>query len=199
MDYNTQREKLILPEYGRCIQDMVNHALTIKDKRQRQNCAFTIIGLMANMQSYTGNEDDFYQKLWNHLAYISGYKLDINYPVKIERIEDQVKLRSKVPYPQQKIRRKHYGALVEELIARLCDMQPGKERDELTLAVANQMKRDLASWNSNALSDEKILADLAEYTGGKIDIQPDEIRLINDKEALAGVPQQTNNRKKKKK
>ena len=81
MDYNTQREKLRLPEYGRCIQEMVNYAVALEDKNERQRCAFTIIDLMANMQTFTGNADDFYQKLWNHLAFISDYQLDIDYPV----------------------------------------------------------------------------------------------------------------------
>ncbi len=63
MDYNTKRDKLVLPEYGRCIQDMVHYAMDLDDRSERQRCAFTIIDLMANMQAYNGNEDDFYQKL----------------------------------------------------------------------------------------------------------------------------------------
>ncbi|MBQ8675142.1 MAG: DUF4290 domain-containing protein [Bacteroidaceae bacterium] len=199
MDYNTQRTKLLLPEYGRCIQDMVEYAMTIDDRKERQRCAFTIIDLMANMQAYSGNEDDFYQKLWNHLAYISSYKLDIDYPVEIQRIDKQEKKRERVPYPQKNISRRHYGAIIEQLTHRLNDMEPGEERDNLTRLVANQMKRNLASWNSNALDDEKILEDLAEYTDGKISLLPNEIELISDREALADVWQQGASKKKKKK
>ena len=205
MDYNTQREKLKLTEYGRCIQEMVNYAMGIEDRKERQRCAYTIIDLMANMQSFTGNAEDFYQKLWNHLAYISDYQLDIDYPVEIQHIDKQETHRDRVPYPQKRIARRHYGAIIEQLTKHLTEMEPGQKRDELTRLVANQMKLALAKWNSNALDDEKILSDLAEYTDGKISLLPSEIKLMSDKEALASI-QQTNSsnnngggKKKKKK
>ena len=200
MDYNTQREKLKLPEYGRCIQEMVNYAVALEDKQERQRCAFTIIDLMANMQTFTGNPDDFYQKLWNHLAFISDYQLDIDYPVEIQHIDKQETQRDRIPYPQKKIARRHYGSIIEQLTKKLAEMEPGEERDELTLLVANQMKRALANWNSNALDDEKILSDLAEYTDKKISLMPSEIDLMSNKEALASVnPSNTNGGGKKKK
>lgn len=199
MDYNTKREKLILPEYGRCIQDMVNHAMTIEDRTERQRCAFTIIDLMANMQAYNGDEDDFYQKLWNHLALISNYKLDIDYPVEIQHIDKQDIKRERIPYPQKNISRRHYGAIVEQLAHTLCDMPDGDERNELIRLVANQMKRSLANWNSNALDDEKILDDLAEYTNGKISLLPSEVDLISDRDIMAEVQQNMLAKKKKKK
>ena len=200
MDYNTQREKLRLHEYGPCIQEMVNYAVALEDNNERQRCAFTIIDLMANMQTFTGNADDFYQKLWNHLAFISDYQLDIDYPVEIQHINEQEKQRDRIPYPQKKIARRHYGLIIEQLTKKLTEMEPGKERDELTLLVANQMKRALANWNSNALDDEKILSDLAEYTDKKISLMPSEITLMTNKEALASVMNtNTNGGKKKKK
>lgn len=203
MDYNTQREKLRLPEYGRCIQEMVDYAVALEDRKERQRCAYTIIDLMANMQKFTGNPDDFYQKLWNHLAYISDYQLDIDYPIEIQHIDKQKTKRDRVPYPQKRIERRHYGTIIEQLTKRLMEMEPGAEREELTLLVANQMKLALAKWNSNALDDEKILSDLAEYTQGKISLLPSEIKLISDKEAIANAQQTNSNsgggKKKKKK
>lgn len=203
MDYNTQREKLRLPEYGRCIQEMVDYAVALEDRKERQRCAYTIIDLMANMQKFTGNPDDFYQKLWNHLAYISDYQLDIDYPIEIQHIDKQETKRDRVPYPQKRIERRHYGTIIEQLTKRLMEMEPGAEREELTHLVANQMKLALAKWNSNALDDEKILSDLAEYTQGKISLLPSEIKLISDKEAIANAQQTNSNsgggKKKKKK
>ena len=202
MDYNTQREKLRLPEYGRCIQEMVDYAVALEDRKERQRCAYTIIDLMANMQKFTGNPDDFYQKLWNHLAYISDYQLDIDYPIEIQHIDKQETKRDRVPYPQKRIERRHYGTIIEQLTKRLMEMEPGADRDELTRLVANQMKLALAKWNSNALDDEKILSDLAEYTQGKISLLPSEIKLISDKEAIANAQQTNSNSgggKKKKK
>ena len=203
MDYNTQREKLRLPEYGRCIQEMVDYAVALEDRKERQRCAYTIIDLMANMQKFTGNPDDFYQKLWNHLAYISDYQLDIDYPIELQHIDKQETKRDRVPYPQKRIERRHYGTIIEQLTKRLMEMEPGAEREELTRLVANQMKLALAKWNSNALDDEKILSDLAEYTQGKISLLPSEIKLISDKEAIANAQQTNSNsgggKKKKKK
>ncbi len=199
MYYNTKREKLILPEYGRCIQDMVNYAMTIEDKKERQRCAFTIIDLMANMHDYHGDANDFYQKLWNHLALISEYKLDIDYPIEIQHIYEQENKRDKVPYPQKKIVKRHYGSIIEQLTKKLTDMKSGVEKDQLTLLVANQMKRSLANWNSNAMDDEKVLEDLAEYTNKNISLLPSEINLISSKEALSEIQQTSVGKKKKKK
>lgn len=199
MDYNTQRPHLILPEYGRCIQDMVMHAITIEDKDERQRCAFTIIDLMANMQEYSGNEDDFYQKLWNHLAYISGYKLDIDYPVEIQRMDDNQIKREPIPLPKKNISQRHYGAIVEAMTKQLSEMEPGDERDELVRLVANQMKRAIANWNVNALDDEKIMEDLARLTDGKIQMLPSEVDLMSDKDIINELAQQGAGNKKRKK
>ncbi len=199
MDYNTQRSKLVLPEYGRCIQDMVEYAMTIEDRGERQRCAYTIIDLMANIQKFDGNEEDFFQKLWNHLALISGYKLDIDYPVEIQHADEQEQKRERVPYPQQRIKKRHYGLLVERLTKKLAEMEPGEKRNKLTELVANQMKRDLANWNANALSDEKVVDDLAEYTDQKVAVLPSELDLMSDKQVLAEIQQTGTGKKKKKK
>lgn len=206
MDYNTQRTKLVLPEYGRCIQDMVEYAMTITDRQERQRCAYTIIKLMSNIQQFSGDEEDFYQKLWNHLALISDYKLDIDYPVEIQKVDEQQQKRDKVPYPQKRIKRRHYGYIIEQLTKKLTEMEPGKERDEMIELVANQMKRSLANWSPNAMDDEKVMGDLADFTGGKISLLPSEVNLISDNQAIAesqsantGNGNNNNSGKKKKK
>lgn len=203
MDYNTQRTQLVLPEYGRCIQDMVEYAMTIEDRKERQRCAFTIIDLMSNIQKFSGDENDFYQKLWNHLALISGYKLDIDYPVEIQRADEQQQKRDKVPYPQKKIKRRHYGFIIEQFTKRLVDIEPGQERNNMIEFVANQMKRSLASWNPNALDDEKVMDDLADYTNKKVSLLPSEVNLISDRQAIAeaqaGGGNNSQSKKKKKK
>lgn len=204
MEYNTTRTKLRLPEYGRSIQQMVEYAMTLSDKEERQRCAYTIIELMANMQTFNGNAEDFYQKLWNHLAFISNYKLDIDYPVEIQNFDEQEAKRDIMPYPQKRIARRHYGSIIEQLAKKLMEMEPGGERDELIYLVANQMKVDLASWNSNALDDEKILSDLAEFTKGKVQLLPSEIQLMTNRQAIAYAQQigstgNGNGKKKKKK
>lgn len=198
MDYNTQRKKLILPEYGRCIQEMVDHAKTIEDREERQQCANTIIKLLSNLYGKQSAKEDVTQKLWNHLAAMANYELDIDYPVEIENLFKRENKRENIKLPQKKIRKPHYGALAEETTKVLQTMEDGEEKDALIRLVANQMKRNLANWNPNALSDEKILDDLADFTHGKVQLLPNEIDLIPDAEILKDISMSQVKKKKKK-
>lgn len=198
MDYNTQRKKLILPEYGRCIQEMVDHAKTIEDREERQQCANTIIKLLSNLYGKQSAKEDVTQKLWNHLAAMANYELDIDYPVEIENLFERENKRENIKLPQKKIRKPHYGALAEETTKVLQTIEDGEEKDALIRLVANQMKRNLANWNPNALSDEKILDDLADLTHGKVQLLPNEIDLIPDAEILKDISMSQVKKKKKK-
>lgn len=198
MDYNTQGKKLILPEYGRCIQEMVDHAKTIEDREERQQCANTIIKLLSNLYGKQSAKEDVTQKLWNHLAAMANYELDIDYPVEIENLFERENKRENIKLPQKKIRKPHYGALAEETTKVLQAMEDGEEKDALIRLVANQMKRNLANWNPNALSDEKILDDLADFTHGKVQLLPNEIDLIPDAEILKDISMSQVKKKKKK-
>lgn len=198
MDYNTQRKKLILPEYGRCIQEMVDHTKTIEDREERQQCANTIIKLLSNLYGKQSAKEDVTQKLWNHLAAMANYELDIDYPVEIENLFERENKRENIKLPQKKIRKPHYGALAEETTKVLQTMEDGEEKDALIRLVANQMKRNLANWNPNALSDEKILDDLADFTHGKVQLLPNEIDLIPDAEILKDISMSQVKKKKKK-
>ena len=198
VDYNTERTHLVLPEYGRAIQQMVDHALTIEDRSERQCCAQTIVALMKNMQDTHCDQEELTHKLWNHLAAMASYKLDIDYPVEIECHFADTDKREVIPYPQKKIHKRHYGAIVEELASKLTDIESEDERMELTSLIANCMKRDLANWNRDAMDEEKILEDLANYTDGKVALQIGEVDFISDNEALnSSVPQGGKKKKKK--
>lgn len=198
VDYNTERTTLVLPEYGRAIQQMVDHAMTIEDRDERQRCAETIVALMKNMEDSHCDQDELTHKLWNHLAVMSSYKLDIDYPVEIERHSADTDKRDVIPYPQKKIHKLHYGAIVEELASKLTDIESEDERMELTRLIANCMKRDLANWNRDAMDEEKILEDLANYTDGKVALQVGEVDFISDNEALNSSVSQGGKKKKKK-
>ena len=198
VDYNTERTHLVLPEYGRAIQQMVDHALTIEDRSERQCCAQTIVALMKNMQDTHCDQEELTHKLWNHLAVMSSYKLDIDYPVEIECHSADTDKREVIPYPQKKNHKRHYGAIVEELASKLTDIESEDERMELTRLIANCMKRDLANWNRDAMDEEKILEDLANYTDGKVALQIGEVDFISDNDALnSSVPQGGKKKKKK--
>ena len=197
-DYNTSREPLQMSEYGRSIQEMVNHCKTIKDRDERTNCAYTIVGIMSTMTEQSGNAEDFQQKLWNHLARISKYELDIDYPVEIERYDEEQKM-MKVNYPQKPIRRRHYGRILEDLTKKITEVEDPEEREELAHQVANQMKRSLAYWDIDVMSDRKVVDDLADYTEGKVTIDPINNPLVTDGELLSNLISTSITKKKKKK
>lgn len=197
MDYNTQREKLIMPEYGRGIQQMVEHCKTIENKEERLLCAKTIVDTMANMAEQTADKEDFQKKLWNHLAAMAQYELDIDYPVEIKRIDDESTRPEQMLYPQKRIQKRNYGAIVEQFTEHLATMEDNTLRDELTILVANHMKRDLSNWSVDSMSDEKIADDMASYTNGKIQIDFNHHQLISDGELLSSRISTSVKKKKK--
>lgn len=175
MDYNTQRERLLMPEYGRLVQQMVDYALTIEDREARQNCAETIVRVMENFFPHSKNVPDFEHKLWDHLAAISKYRLDVDYPNGMRPTPPDNNKPEPLPYPMQKIKQRTYGHLIESLFDKLKDMPAGEERHQLALVVAQQMVRTLQIWNKDALNINKIVDDIAKYTDGKVILQPEEV------------------------
>jgi hypothetical protein len=193
LDYNTKREKLVLPEYGREIQNMVDYAVALPDKAERQKCAETIIEIMERMFPQNHDNADYIQKLWDHLAIMSDFKLDIDYPFDVAQAKQITAKPEPLEYPMSNIPVRHYGKMMFEIFDKLKTMEPGDERDELVRVTANQMKRNLALWSHGSSDDEKVAADLARYTDGKIqlDLSDFQFEKINDKEVT------TKTRKKK--
>ncbi|KAA6308307.1 hypothetical protein EZS27_040010, partial [termite gut metagenome] len=107
-----------LPEYGRSIQNMVDHALTIEDRTKRQFCAKTIIGIMGNMYPHFRDAPEFAHKLWDHLVIMSDFQLDIDYPYEVIKKDNLITKHERVPYPRREIRRRYYGYIIEVLIKR---------------------------------------------------------------------------------
>lgn len=170
LDYNTQREKLVMPEYGREIQKMVDHAIGLQDKQERQTCAQAIVKMMETKVPQLKNNADYRQTLWDHLYLMSRKQLDIDWPFDVaaaEKIHDKPK---PIPLPKEGIKLRHYGKLIEELFEKLKTMPAGEERDALTYYTANQMKRDLITWGHGSAEDERVANDLAYYTDGVIQI-----------------------------
>lgn len=199
VDYNTDRDQLILPEYGRSIQNMVNHCMTIQDRAERQRCAETIVAIMAKMKNKSSDEAEFKKKLWNHLAAMADYELDIDYPYEIEKMSDRSSDRQRIAYPQHPIGKRHYGAIIEALAKKLTEIEDADEREQLTRMVANQMKRSLGRWNKDSMSEEKVLDDLATLTNGKASYLPGELKLLSDNEILNEIQQMRPAKSKKKK
>lgn len=152
---------------------MVDYAMTLTSKDERQRCAETIISIMERMFPQTKENIDYKQKLWDHLAIMSDFKLDIDYPVDISEARNIAAKPQPMKYPKQKNPVKHYGSMVFEMFEQLKHMEPGHERDELTRLTANQMKRNLIQWSHGSSDDEKIASDLARFTDGKIQLNLD--------------------------
>lgn len=172
MDYNSKRKKLPLPEYGRNIQNMVNYLMTIEDKEKRNREAQTVIDVMGNLYPYLRDVPEFNHKLWDHLAIMADFKLDIDYPYEPPSPDILTEKPNKVPYDQHHITYKHYGLVMENMIARVADFE-GEERDVLIRLLANHMKKSYLAWNKDAVEDTKIFMDLQELSGNKISVDTD--------------------------
>ena len=170
LDYNTQREKLLMPEYGREIQKMVDHAVGLADKAERLKCAKTIVRMMETKVPQVRDTADYQQTLWDHLYLMSGKQLDIDWPFDVSGAEKIHSKPAPVPLPQNRIRLRHYGKLVTELTDKLKTMPEGAERDELVRQTANQMKRDLLTWGHGSSDDEKVADDMARLTDGAVQL-----------------------------
>lgn len=156
-----------MPEYGRVIQEMVDHCLSLEDRAERQRCAETIVDIMATMTEDQNQQPDYRHKLWDQLAIMSDYKLDVDYPYEMVQ-KDLITAKPKpLKYPMQRIRYRHYGHLTEAFIQKAKELPEGTEREELTAMMANYMKRSLYNWNRDAMDERKVYADLEEYMGGE--------------------------------
>lgn len=195
LTYNTQRKKLVLPEYGRNIQKMIDHCLTIEDRQERTLCASSIIDAMRNLFPSLAASDDFRQKLWDHLAIMADFKLDIDYPVEIVKPDSLATQPQPINLPSDRFRYRHYGKYIEQMIEKATSHEEGEERAALELLIANHMKKLMLAVNSDGVEDDKIFKDLAELSHGQIRLSSETTHLHEFKEAPAPA---TGKKKKKK-
>lgn len=182
MDYNSNRKKLPLPEYGRNIQNMVDHVMTIEDRAERNLAAQTIIDIMGNLHPYLRDINDFKHKLWDHLAIMADFKLDIDYPYDPPKPETFQEAPKKVPYSSNKIKFRYYGKTLELMVNEAIKYESGEEKEILITLLANHMKKSYLTWNKDAVDDEKIYKDLEIVSNGKI--QRDDLDLTETREIL---------------
>ena len=192
LEYSNQKEALKLPEYGRNIQQMVEYCTHIEDRNERNRCANTIIQSMGNLFPHLRDDPDFKHKLWDHIAIMSGFMLDIDYPYDVIKEENLRTLPQPVKYQLDGIKFRHYGKIIEQMIDRACQYPEGEERNALVMLIANHMKKLIFGINKEDVEDEKIFNDLAYYSKGKILLNKDIHKLHVYKE----VPVQQNNTKK---
>ena len=195
LDYNTQREKLLMPEYGREIQKMVDYAVSLPSRDERLKCAKSIVRIMLTKVPQIRENVNYEQTLWDHLYLMSDKQLDIDWPFDVSGAEKIYSKPQPIPLPQNRIKLRHYGRLVEELLGEIKEMPAGEQRDELVRQTANQMKRDLLTWGHGSADDEKVADDLARLTDGAIQLDLGQIKF--DKVTAITVEEGKKGRRKK--
>lgn len=182
-DYNTQRKRMSLPEYGRNVQKMVDHIKTIEDRAERNRAAKTIIQIMGNLNPHLRDEGDFKHKLWDHLALIANFELDIDSPYPVPEEKKLKEKPNQIPYRQGDIRYLHYGRIIELLIDSASEMEEGEEKVYLTTLIINQMKKAYVTWNRSQVADEVIIGDMLRLSGGKLKMT-EGVKILEIKELL---------------
>lgn len=204
-DYNTTANKLVLPAYGRNVQNMVEHCLTIEDREERQNCAETIIKIMSTISSADRAREDFEQVLWDHLYIMSDFKLDVDFPYEVTTRDEYTADidRSLDNDHQRKPKYRHYGRNIERMITIALREEDEDKRLELTKEIAVQMKRDYINWNKDTVANSRIFADLYELSKGQLYLDemifdlPDARDLQDGPSSSSPKKGHNNNRKRK--
>ncbi len=172
MDYNTTQKKIILPEYGRNIQKMAEHLFEIEDRDERTKAAHELVSIMINMSPAVKDTKDHKQKIWDFLAQMCEYKLDIDYPFEIMNVSE-LSNTEPLPYTTGKIKYRHYGLMIERLISAACDYEEGEEKEQLIKMIANHMKKTYVAWNKKPVNDSIIINDLYHISQGKLVLNED--------------------------
>jgi hypothetical protein len=177
MEYNSQRPPLIISEYGRIVQKMIDHAITIPDRELRNRAARTIVSIMGMLNPQLRDVVDFKHKLWDHLFIMSDFKLDVDSPFPKPSPTIGILKPRPLKYPKQEIKYKFYGKNMERMIEAIASMDEGEERNRLIQTIANFMKLQYLTWNKDSVEDALIFEHLRELSGGKIDVSEQDFKL----------------------
>jgi hypothetical protein len=173
MEYNSGRNRLVIPEYGRNIQKLIEYAIQLEDREERNKIARAIVDVMGQLNPQLRDITDFKHKLWDHLFIISDFKLDVDSPYDIpSELTYRIKPR-KVDYPSHNIRFRHYGHIVEDMIAEISKIEDGNRKDQMVVNLANFMKMLYVNWNKDSVSDEVIFEHLRILSKGKLEVKSD--------------------------
>lgn len=173
LEYNTERSKLIIPEYGRHFQKMVDYALSIEDREERNKVAQAIISVMGNMQPHLRDVPDFQHKLWDQMFIMSDFQLDVDSPFPITSKELLQKRPEPLEYPQNHPKYRFYGNNIKRMIDVAVEWEKGDKRSGLEYAIANHMKKCYLNWNKDVVDDKAIFNHLYELSNGEIDLASD--------------------------
>ena len=197
MEYNTSRGDLLLPEYGRNVQNMIQHAMGIEDRKIRNSAAQAIIEVMGQLNPHLRDVDDFKHKLWTHLFVMSDFKLDVDSPFEIPTQETLDERPAVMPYPKAKIRFGHFGQYTQKILEIADEIEDEAERKYLIEAMGNFMKKQFLMHNNTAVENQVIADQLKELSQGKLTLEsPDELTSTNQLLRSLGLDNQSNNSNK---
>ncbi len=170
LEINSLRKDLMIPEYGRNIQKMVEYAMTLEDREKRNQCCKAILSVMGQLFPYLRDMEDFHHKLWVHLMIMSDFKLDVDSPYPMPGREELQVRPQVLPYPTGEVKFGHYGRYVESMIQKCVLLEEGDEKKAFAQSIANLMKQNALNWNRNTVTDDVILKDLQYLSKGNIDV-----------------------------
>jgi hypothetical protein len=200
MEYNTQRKRLVISEYGRNLQQMIEQIMTVPDRDKRTQYAYAIVDIMAQMHNQKESQE-FRVKLWDHLYIMSDFKLDVDSPFKMPDPESLAKKPDMLSYPRGGIRFHHYGRNIQLIIEKVIELEEGSEKEAIVKLIANHLKKSYLNWNRESVDDDLIYEHLAELSRGKLELARDEqlnstseILALNKRKAKANQRPQSNQR-----
>jgi hypothetical protein len=198
MEYNTTRPKLLLPEYGRNVQEMIAHAMEIADREERNKATRAIIEVMGQLNPHLRDVDDFRHKLWTHLFVMSDFKLDVDSPYEIPKAETLQSKPDAMQYPKSRIKYGHYGKYTQEILNNSREVTDESEREYLKITMANFMKKQFLAYNNDTVENHVIADQLKDLSKGDLILEnPDELMNTNLILKSFGIqPNKRNNVKK---
>jgi len=185
MEYNSQRSKMNISEYGRNIQKMIEQIMEIEDPVVRNKQAKAIIQVMGQLNPHLRDVADFKHKLWDHLFIMSNFKLDVESPFPIPSPQSLAKKPERLSYSNNHIKFRHYGRHIEKIIERATALEDGLEKSTLIKLIANHLKKSYITWNRDAVTDDEIASHLAVLSKGKLKLD-ENVKLAQSVE-VAGV------------
>ncbi len=191
MEYNTSLPGLIIPEYGRNVQKMVHHLLSIENDEERNRQAQNLIEIIGNLNPQVRDVPDFRHKLWDHLFIMSEFKLDVESPYPKPSEESFKEKPELVPYPKNNRRYRHYGNVIRNMIEYAVAQPPGEEKERLKMAIANHMKKTYLIWNKDTVDDAVILKEMNDLADGQLIL--DDMNLMAKHDLVKNAPKRQSN------
>ncbi len=173
MDYNTQRTKLIMPEYGRHVQKMIDYVVNIEDKEKRNEQIRAVVGVMGILNPQLRDLNDFKHKLWDHVHIISDFGIDIDSPYPTPTKETFSTKPNPIPLDKTPLKAAHYGRNIQNMIDMIADKQDDELRRNMVMVLAGYMRQQYLIWNKDSVSEEIIFRDIKLLSNGRITVPED--------------------------